>query len=251
MSEALSKLDLVDACERLPWGNLVTSLTYWELLQALYLESEQGRPLLHYDVAKPQMTERDFVIFGDRQGLPAHVSILKKAGFDLPAQWDRWPTRRDPGFDVAPPLSGTALMVAVGLARALARRKAINKIFVVVGESELQSGGFWEAAAQIGFERWPSVIVLASYQRSGRMNTLQAKMESFGWKVFPLFSGHEIPRIVPAVMRAREVERQPSVVLAPTVLGHGIPFAEGKQEYRQGKLSPRELEVVRDVLSSN
>jgi transketolase len=77
------------------------------------------------------------------------------------------------------------------------------------------------------------------------------KFQAFGWKTVPVSDGHDFEDLLIAVEKALEVQRRPSVIIARTVKGKGIPFAEDKASYHAEVLSSEELAEALPKLKSD
>jgi transketolase len=73
---------------------------------------------------------------------------------------------------------------------------------------------------------------------------LAEKFEAFGWKVIKVHDGHDFELLLEALSKAISVHRKPVVILARTIIGKGIPFAEGKHTYYGASLSKVEMDAV-------
>jgi len=114
----------------------------------------------------------------------------------------------------------------------------------------LKNGQAWEAIMGIAYDRLSSVMAICSHSGTSKLEPLQDKFEAFGWKVFKLMNGHDQNEILNTIAKAKQVERQPVLLLAPTVLGKGIPFMEGKQQYKGALFSEAEMEEAVEILKA-
>lgn len=233
--------DILATIQRAKMGDIGVSMAYVDILAALYFGEENGKSILQVEPEKPQWEGRDHVVVSDLAAWPALKVCLKQAKFQIDPGLDM-PTIKTPGVEVVPHSSGQGLAIAWGMAQSLQISKKSNQVYVVLGDDDLRCGMTWEAAMGIAFDRLDHVTAICAHYGSAKWHPLQDKFEAFGWKVIQVVDGHDEEELVDAIARAREVERQPTVVLAPTVFGKGIPFAEGKQQYRGSLFSPAEME---------
>ena len=86
---------------------------------------------------------------------------------------------------------------------------------------------------------------------------IERKWEAFGWHVFTA-NGHDVAQILEALDAAERVKGQPSVIVADTVKGKDISFAEHNAAFHNGSFTEdqyrqamAELETRRAELENN
>ncbi len=254
------RLDTVISIHKAGSGHTGASMSVVEILTALYFGSVNGVKLMNFDPAKPQWEGRDYFALSKGHSAPALYAVLANAGFfdiaemgylrDSGALLQGCPSLKIPGVDAVCGVMGDGLSVALGLALSLKMNKEHNKVFCLVSDFELQKGVFWESVLHAAKHRLDNLILIMDankpqidlpYSAPVTMDMLREKFESFGWKVIPLFSGHDIEEVAYGIYRARMVSRQPIAIIAPTVKGKGIPFAENKGSYYGVSLSEAEV----------
>ena len=65
------------------------------------------------------------------------------------------------------------------------------------------------------------------------LSSNEEKWKSFGWNVITI-DGHDVERILGALEEAERVEGRPTVIVADTVKGKGISFAENNAAFHNG-----------------
>ncbi|MBV6306341.1 transketolase [Candidimonas humi] len=130
---------------------------------------------------------------------------------------------------------GQGLSVGAGMAAALGRAGRPGRVYVVLGDGELQEGQVWEAAMAAGNWRLDNlclVIDANDMQVEGHVDQVQAneplaaKWEAFGWRTQDI-DGNDIAAIQAALRRARDERGQPHCIIARTLAGKGAPTLEG------------------------
>ena len=58
------------------------------------------------------------------------------------------------------------------------------------------------------------------------LDPMPDKWRAFGWHVFEI-DGHSVPDIVHALEEAKKIKRKPTMIVAHTVKGKGMPEIEG------------------------
>jgi transketolase len=149
------------------------------------------------------------------------------------------PDRQCPGVDMSSGSLGQGLSVGLGMALGL-RLKAIDaRVFVVLGDGELQEGQVWEAAMAAPKFGADNLVAIVDDNRIQLMGDTQAvmpidpiaeKWRAFNWNVLEV-DGHDAPAIAAACEAARGSKGRPTVILAHTIKGKGVSFMEGTHEW--------------------
>ncbi len=254
------RIDLVEMLHKAQSGHLGGSLSVVEMLVVLYYGQLPGGSVMNYDIEKPGWEGQDYMVLSKAHAAPAWYTVLGNAGFfdtqefqyfrQLNALLQAYPTKKIPGVMIGGAGSGSGLAAAVGLAMALKMDKQPNRVFCVVGDGELQQGRVWEAALVAAHHKLDNLTLLVDYnglQMDGSIrgiigiDPLIDKFESFGWKAIPVTDGHNVEELLVAMEKALETQRKPSVLIARTIKGKGIPFVENKSSYHAEVLSDEEM----------
>jgi len=110
---------------------------------------------------------------------------------------------------------------------------ARNRVFVLLGDGELQEGSNWEAAMAAAHHRLDNLVAIVDRNRyqTGPTEEMMAleplaeKWQAFGWSVRAL-DGHDMAQIVQAFDALPFEAGRPSVVIADTVKGKGVTSIE-------------------------
>lgn len=146
---------------------------------------------------------------------------------------------------------GQGPSVGLGMALAGRRRGAPYRVYVVLGDGEMQEGQVWEAAmaaGSLGVSNLCVVVDLNEMQVEGhtdrvlRQEPVAGKWAAFGWNVIEA-DGHEIPALLGALDAAQRCADRPSVILARTLVGKGVGFLEGQFGHNM-KLSPQDAQAA-------
>jgi len=212
------------------------SLSIAELLAVLY-----GH-VLRVDPARPAWPERDYFILSKGHCVPALDAALALRGFfaeDLLTthlQLDgiisgHACAHLTPGIDASTGSLGHGLSLGVGVALGLRMDRAANRVFVMLGDGELEEGSNWEAAmaaAHHGLEQLVAIVDRNHYQTGPteemmRLEPLAAKWAAFGWAVRDI-DGHDLNAIVETCAALPFEPGKPSVIIADT--GKGVKSIE-------------------------
>ena len=161
---------------------------------------------------------------------PAELPMSGRAGSRLGGH----PTRKAPMVEFATGSLGHALSVGVGIAMAEALDGSASRTVVMLGDGELQEGTVWEAALcapRFGLERLLAIVDYNKFQSAGAVDDvlplepLADKWRAFRWNVREI-DGHDMAAIVGA-LHAPPAPAGPTVIVAHTVKGKGVPGIEG------------------------
>ena len=150
--------------------------------------------VLRVDPARPDWEERDRFLLSKGHGPMAFYAVLARKGFFPRAELRRFmdwngrlgghPDRNKvPGVEVSTGSLGHGLPMAVGVSYALrAKRLDGPRVFVLVGDGELNEGSNWEAILHAGaWQRPLTLVVVDNASSSVPLGDIAAKLAEFGW----------------------------------------------------------------------
>ena len=169
-----------------------------------------------------------------RSGLiePAHASSLRKLGSPLQGHPHVLDT---PWVETSTGSLGQGFSVSIGMALGLRHQNIGARVYVILGDGELQEGEVWEAAMSAAHFKLDNLCAIVDYNKlqSDDLNEnimglepLVDKWLSFNWSVQEI-DGHDEKEINSAIANAKTVRGKPSVIIAHTVKGKGVSFMEG------------------------
>jgi len=129
---------------------------------------------------------------------------------------------------------GQGFSVALGMAMGLKLQRRVSRVYALLGDGELQEGEVWEAAMCAAHHRLDNLCAIVDYNKLQsddrndaimRLEPLAAKWRAFDWAVIE-FDGHDLDQILSALRRACATVNRPSVLIAHTVKGKGVPYME-------------------------
>jgi len=252
-------------------GHTGGSMSAMDILVALYYSCRGLYGAVNavgFRAGEGREEDKDYIILSKGHAVPAQYAILADLGYfskdelghlrQVGAMLQGHPCAKIPGITLSTGSLGQGFSAAHGLALSLRLDQRPNKVFVVLGDGELQEGIVWEtamSAAQFMSDNLIAIVDNNGLQIDGpckavmNVEPIQAKFESFGWKVIKVVDGNDIGQVVEAIERAKRVVRMPVCIWCRTVKGKGVPFAEGKVEYHGAALSEEELKVAEECLS--
>lgn len=130
---------------------------------------------------------------------------------------------------------GQGLSVGIGMAISARRQGSDRRVYVVLGDGELQEGQVWEAALLAGTLQLGNLCLVIDYNRmqvEGNVDRVAAlepladKWRAFGWAVQEV-DGNDMAALLAAFDRARGTGGRPTCIVATTLVGKGVPEFEG------------------------
>lgn len=218
------------------------SLSCTDLLVHLY-----GR-VLDITPARLKDPNRDYLLLSKGHDVPALYGTLAELGFIPTERLQRhldatddlyWhPNRNVPGVEFHSGSLGHLLGVGLGIALDLRLRATSQRTFVVLGDGELNEGSVWEAALVAAGQGLSNLVAVVD--RNGAqanaftedllpLEPLADKWSAFGWGVRQA-DGHDFEDLERALGNLPERAGRPTVVLARTLRGRGLPSLEGRLE---------------------
>jgi len=237
-------------------GHTGGSLSAIDVLTVLYFHA------MRHDPSNPAWEERDRFVLSKGHAAPALYACLAEAGYfsrdDLKtlrrfgSHLQGHPDmNKTPGVEVCTGSLGQGLSQAVGLALAARLQGKSSRVFSLLGDGEVQEGQIWEAAMAAAHFRLDNLCVILDHnglQIDGEvakvMNVapLGPKFLAFNWHVLEV-DGHDIQSICRALDDAAQSKERPTMIIARTVKGKGVPFFEHKASYHG--VPPSDDELVR------
>ncbi len=129
---------------------------------------------------------------------------------------------------------GQGFSVGIGMAIAYKYQQKSERVYVLVGDGELQEGEIWEGAMCSSHFKLDNLCLIIDYNKlqSDNLNSvimglepLRLKWESFNWNVIEI-NGHSTIEINNALKVAKEFKGKPSVIIANTIKGKGVSYME-------------------------
>jgi transketolase len=152
-----------------------------------------------------------------------------------------------PGVEFNTGSLGHGLAYANGVALAARIKKMAFKVYCLLGDGELQEGSVWEAAMSAAHYKLENVCAIVDYnkvQENGPVNEIMGleplaeRWKSFGWRPIEV-DGHDFNQLLKAFTEFKTTQGKPTVIIANTVKGKGVPFMELKAGWH-GKAPNRE-----------
>jgi len=245
-------------------GHTGGSLSVVEILVALFFSK------MHYDPSNVHYRERDRFVLSKGHAAPALYAVLSRCGYfdrkelfelrKLGSHLQGHPDSKfTPGVEVPTGSLGQGLSMANGIALALRLDKMPSRVYVLLGDGEVQEGQVWEAAmtaAHYKIDNLCAILDNNGLQIDGwvkdvmNIEPLGKKWEAFGWEVLEI-DGHDFNQILDALDKAEKIKGRPTIIIAHTIKGKGVSFFENQVKYHGIAPNDIELEKALKELDSN
>jgi transketolase len=159
------------------------------------------------------------------------------------------PENKVPGVEASTGSLGHGLSYGVGMALAARIKGSDSRIFVVMGDGEINEGSVWEAALCAGKHRLANLTAIIDYnkiQSAGPTREIQDlepladKWRAFGFAPLEV-DGHDVSALRNLFSHLPAKSDRPTAVIAHTVKGKGLPFAEHDAEWHHKSRVSAEL----------
>ncbi len=238
---------------------LGASLSCVDLLVSMYADCLNISPSLATDADRALV-----VLLSKGHAVPALYGTLAELGF-FPKQRllahlrtddsiTRHPNASIPGVEFHSGSLGHLLSVGIGMALDARLRASESRVYVIVGDGELNEGSIWEAVLVARAQELNRLFLVVDRNRLQAnvptedlvpLEPLAAKFEAFGWKVSSI-NGHSFVELRQALTEPST--RRPTAIIANTVRGKGLAEHEGRVDRWFVKLTSDEVETLMATL---
>lgn len=235
------RLMMLQALRPLESHHIGCAFSITDILTYLYFKELNIYP------KKPKNPDRDiFLLSKGHAGLALYATLCRKGffprklmntydqdGFHMPEH----ASTMVPGIELSTGSLGHALPVGIGFATSFKNDKKKNKVYVLLSDGELDEGSNWEGFMFAGHHKinnLTAIVDLNGFQGYAEtkvvldLSPLKKKIEAFGWNVREC-NGHDFEDIR-SVLDQGQTLKKPTMIVAKTVKGKGVPYFEGKFE---------------------
>ena len=238
-------------------GHLGGSCSSADIVATLYFHK------MKHDAKNPQNPDRDRFLLSKGHAALVQYAALAIAGYfpqselkkvkSLGAMLQGHPDMtKTPGIEANTGSLGQGLSIACGMALGLRLDNIPRRVYVIVGDGEQAEGQIWEAAmaaANFKIDNLTAIVDCNRLQATGAirdrfdLNPIAPKWAAFGWHVIEA-DGHDVKSLLDAFEEAESVKGHPSVILARTVKGKCISFAENNAAFHNGLLTAEQCKTA-------
>jgi transketolase len=243
-------------------GHFGGSLSIADVVAALFFHK------MRHDAQNPAWPDRDRFLLSKGHATLAHYAALAECGYFAKSELARLKVlggmlqghpdmSRTPGVEANTGSLGQGLSIACGMAAGLRLDGRASKVYCVVGDGELDEGQIWEAALAAAHYKLDNLVAILDcngLQATGateqRLKTspVAEKWRAFGWYVTEI-DGHNVSEILNALDESDLVEGQPKILVARTIKGAGLPFAENDAAFHNGSITASQYELAARLLA--
>lgn len=258
------RVSIVSMLENARSGHSAGPLGMADSMAALYGEALRHRP------DDPAWAERDMFLLSNGHTAPVLYAAMAHTGY-FPVEelstLRRWGTRLQghperlalPGVEASSGPLGEGLSQGSGMAQVFQYLDKTPErwVYVMMGDGELDEGNIWEAvmyAGKYGLEQLIGIVDRNFIQIDGNtedvmpLGDLAGKFRAFDWHAIDV-DGHDMVAILAAIEECKATKGKPSVIVAHTVPGKGVPYMEGDHTWH-GKV-PNASQAVEALAALN
>lgn len=222
-----------------PAGHPGGALSMAEIISVLYFGGQ-----LNFDPLRPDWPERDRVILSKGHGCAALYAALGIKGFFDTKEFEKFrhldglleghPSITIPGIDAPSGSLGMGLSQGLGMAMGSRYVKNNYRVYVVLGDGDMQEGSTWEAIMAAGFHKVGNLCAILDYnniQQDGLVketmdySPIFEKLDAFHWSVSEV-NGHDCEELQKAITSSKSDISKPNFIIANTIKGKGVSFME-------------------------
>jgi transketolase len=254
--------DIITSTTAAGSGHPTSSLSGVEIAVALYFGG-----VLRYDPKNPQWPQRDRFILSKGHAAPLLYAVLAEAGYfsthllptlrKLGSPLEGHPNmRRLPGVEASTGSLGQGLSLGVGHALATRLDGYPSRVYVLMGDGEIEEGQVWEAAMaghKFRLDNLVGIVDQNGYQQTGPtsqvmdLRPLAPRWEAFGWYAQEV-NGHDLEAVLGAFHKAAQTKGRPSVIVAHTIKGYPISDVIHDPNHHGVALKPDEAKKALEVI---
>jgi len=234
-------------------GHVGGSMSSADLVTALYFYK------MNHSGDNPEDPDRDRLILSKGHSVLAQYAALTECGYfpksilkttkTLGSMLQGHPEIRTPGIEANTGSLAQGLSIGVGMALGGKLDKRNYKVYVILGDGELNEGQVWEAITAASVYKLDNLVAIVDrnkLQASGStkeiydIGDIKSKFDAFDWKSFEI-NGHNMKEIVEVLDSVDEIKGTPSVIIAQTIKGKGISFAENVTGFHNTSLTAEQF----------
>jgi transketolase len=220
-------------------GHIGGAFSIAEVLVALYFHH------LRLDPDRPDWPDRDRLVFSKGHACAMLYTCLAHRGYlpveeletfrCLNSRLQGHPERqKTPGVEIPAGPLGHGVAVGAGMALAARLNSSKRRVYVVLGDGEINAGVIWEGAlvaAKYGLDNLNVILDCNGIQQTGSTaevmptEPIADKWRAFGWHTIEIH-GHNMAQVLDALDAADEVHARPIAIIARTTKGKGVSFME-------------------------
>lgn len=253
------RINIIRSVHNANGGHFGGPLSAVELLVSLYFHE------LRIDPQNPSWKDRDRFILSKGHSAIGLYAVLAARGF-FPIEelmtFDAIDSRlqghpdmtKTPGIDMSSGSLGQGISVGIGFALGARMLGKDFRTYIMIGDGESQEGQIWESAFIAARYKLDNLVAILDYnkvQQFGWQYPVElvpienpaSKFKAFGWNTIEI-DGHDFQSIFNAFEEAKQTEGKPCIIIAHTIKGKGVSFAEGQYQWHARVPNDEELALA-------
>jgi transketolase len=237
-------------------GHTGGSLSNTDILTVLFYK------IMRIDPGNPDWEDRDRYVQSKGHAVESYWAILADKGFFPKEELKTFsqyqsrlighPNNKVPGVEMNTGSLGHGLSISVGMALAAKMDRKNYRVYTLMGDGELAEGSVWEgamAASQYKLDNLVAIIDRNGLQITGSteqvmgLEPLADKWKVFGWEVIEI-DGHNIGQLIQAFEAVPVALGKPTLIIAHTIKGKGVSFAENQVGWHHRVPTKEEYELA-------
>ena len=225
--------------------------------------------VMNFDPSNIKDPDRDIFFLSKGHDVPAIYGLFAELGIIEKRRIDNhlsiedkiyWhPNMSIPGVEYYSGSLGHLPSVSVGVAKASKLDNKSNKIFVLIGDGEIDEGSVWEAMLVAAANKLDNLVFIMDrnfFQANGRtedilpIEPLEDKFKSFGLDTIRT-NGHSFDNLKKAFESVDYNDKKPSIMILDTIRGKGLPSIEERADRWFCNFTSEEVEELLLELKGN
>lgn len=249
------RIDSIKMIYKRQSGHPGGSLSAAEIISVLFFHK------LRIDPNNPKWEDRDRFFLSKGHASAVLYAAMARRGFfpmedlykwgDLDCHLQGHPDRvKTPGIEMSAGPLGHGIAVGAGNAMAAKKEKQNYRVYVLMGDGEMQAGIVWEAATVAAKYHLNNLTVILDYndvQLDGPVHEIMPlepladRWKAFNWHVIEI-NGHNTRQVIEALDLAEEIHSQPTIIIAHTTKGKGVSYMENDSKWHGAVPKPDQYE---------
>jgi transketolase len=251
------RLDALETIYKANSWHLGSCFSAAEIMSVLYFHE------LNIDPQNPGWADRDRFIMSKGHASAIWYSALAEKGFfpkkelatyrQIGSKLQGHPDmKKVKGLDMTTGSLGNGLGLGAGMAIAAKMDQRNYRVYVLLGDGEIDEGAVWEAAmfaSHHQLDNLTAIIDCNRFQIDGttkavlNMEPLDRKWKDFGFATM-VIDGHNVAEIMAAFAKAKGNKNVPTCIIANTIKGKGVSFLADTRESHWMKLNAEQYELA-------
>jgi transketolase len=256
--ESMGRQLRVDALRTIYGANswhLGSCFSVAEILSVLYFHE------LNIDPQNPDWADRDRFIMSKGHASAIWYAALAERGFFSKEELATYrrigsklqghpDMKKVKGLDMTTGSLGNGLGLGAGMAIAAKMDQRDYRVYVLLGDGEIDEGAVWEAAMFAAHNKLDNLTAIIDYNRLQidgttkdvlNLEPLDRKWEDFGFATM-VIDGHNVEAIMAAFEKSKGNKNAPTCIIANTIKGKGVSFLANIRESHWMKLDAAQYE---------